>query len=527
MCNNPNWQPLEFKENGDMKGIVIDTMKILKKNLNIKFEYIKTKSWSQSQQYLKEKKCDILPAAIKTAKRSKYAIFTHPYLHYKLAIITQDDKPFVENINDIIDKSISRKKGSGLISKLKSLYPNINIIETKGYLEALAKVSKGEAYCTIATLPVASFYINQFKLNNLHVAGYIDMTYRLSIATRNDKIELKNILDKALRNISPQEYQKINNKWTGVQLKSQFDYSLLIKIAIFIFVIVLFILYRQKLLSTNNKELKKLIDEKTKNLKEINENLEQKVIIEIEKSKKQEKQLNEAAKMAQMGELIGNIAHQWRQPLSVITTITSGMQLEKEYDRLSDDKFNTSCDTILRNSQYLSNTIETFRNFITEDHKLKRFIIQDRINIALNIIDPLLKSNNITLINNINYENKIETLLISGNLSQVIINIFNNSKDILEEKNISNPWIKISLEKIETYAQLTIEDNGGGIKEENLLKVFDPYFTTKHKSQGIGMGLYNTYNLVTKNLNGKIYVKNTQNGAKFFIEIPIKLQENS
>ncbi|MCK5111220.1 MAG: transporter substrate-binding domain-containing protein, partial [Arcobacteraceae bacterium] len=313
MCNNPNWKPIEFAEENNMNqmsGIAIDTMKLIENKLNIKFQNIPTKNWTQSQQFLKEKKCDILPAAIKTKKRKKYANFTKPYLNYKLAIITKNDKPFVKNIEGIIDKSIARKKGSGLIHKLKAKYPNINIVETKDYLEALQKVSNGTVYCTIATLPVASYYINQFALNNLHIAGYTNMTYNLSIAVRDDKPELLSILDKTLEAISKREHKDIYSKWANVKIKEQFNYTYLINTLILIFIIVVFITYRQLLLKKQNQKLKDMVEEKTKELKEINENLEQKVIFEVDKSSKREKQLFEAAKMVQMGEMIGNIAHQ-------------------------------------------------------------------------------------------------------------------------------------------------------------------------------------------------------------------------
>ncbi len=523
MCNNPNWEPIEFKnKDNEMNGIAIDTMKLIEKKLNVKFQSIDTKNWTQSQQFLKKKKCDILPAAIKTAKREKYAKFTTPYLNYKLAVITKNDKPFINGIEDIIDKSISRKKGSGLIHKLKAKYPNINIVQTKDYLEALQKVSQGEVYCTVTTLPIASYYINHFALNNLHIAGYTNMTYRLSVAVRNDYSILLSILNKTLATISKDEHKNIYNKWANVKLNEKFDYTYLVNSLILIFVIVVLIIYRQILLKKQNKNLQAIVDEKTRELKEINENLEQKIVIEVDKSKKREKQLFESAKMAQMGEMIGNIAHQWRQPLSIISTAATGMKLEKEYGILEDKRFNEACDLIDKNSQYLSKTIDTFRNFIKEKKSEQNVVLQDRIDIAIDITKPILDNNHIKLINEIDYTNPIEHTMTIGELSQVIINIINNAKDILMEKNIQDPWIKIILQQQNNNVMITIEDNGGGIEDDYISKIFDPYFTTKHQSQGTGLGLHMSYKIITESLNGKIYVKNTNEGAKFFIDFPIK-----
>jgi len=242
---------------------------------------------------------------------------------------------------------------------------------------------------------------------------------------------------------------------------------------------------------------------------------------EIKLASQQERQLQESTKMAQMGEMIGNIAHQWRQPLSVISTSASGMMLEKEYNILSDEKFEIHCDNILNNSELLSETIEIFRDITTEKKELIKVIVQDRINIAIKVLSASLDNENIKLINNIDYNHPIELTIMVGELSQVIINILNNSKDILIEKNIKEPWIKIDCKKQNNIVFITIEDNGGGINSDLITKIFDPYFTTKHQSQGRGLGLHLSYKIITENLNGKLYTKNSENGATFYIEIPI------
>ncbi|RLA76556.1 MAG: hypothetical protein DRG78_18825 [Epsilonproteobacteria bacterium] len=174
MCNNPNWEPIEFAQDNDlnnMSGIAIDTIKLLEKKLDVKFENVPTKSWGESQQFLKEKKCDILPCAVETSKRKEYANFTKPYLNLPLAIFTTKDKKVVSGLDEIMDKPWTRQKGSGLITKLKKNYPNMKVIETKGDKEALQYINSGKAYFTIATLPVASHVISKYMLNDLHIAG--------------------------------------------------------------------------------------------------------------------------------------------------------------------------------------------------------------------------------------------------------------------------------------------------------------------------------------------------------------------
>ena len=518
MCSNPNWEPIEFY-NEDTKypdGIAIDTLKLIEKNLDnkIKFEYVPTKNWSESQKFLKERKCDILPAAIQTLKRQKYASFTSPYLKYKLAIITKYDKPFVDSIDQIIDKSIARKKDSGLIHKLRTIYPNVNIIETEDYLESLKKVSQDEAYCTIATLPVASYYINKFAINNLHIAGYTDMKYNLSIAVRDDRPELLSILNKSLKNISQNDHKEIYNKWSSTQLIEKIDYSLVWKIGLVILILLVIIVYW-------NYKLKMLVNERTNELLELNKSLNNIVKEEVENNRKNEFKLMEQAKMVSLGEMIGNIAHQWRQPLSIISSATSGMQVQKQMNILTDEEFLNSCKVINNNTQYLSKTIDTFRDFIKEDKSIKDILLQERIDKVLEIITPSLKGNHINLINKIDYSDPIKMILNIGELDQVIINIINNAKDILVERKIEHKIITLDLDKQQDKIIISIEDNGGGIPDDIMPRIFEPYFTTKHQSIGTGLGLHMSYKIVNESLNGDLYVENTKNGAKFFIELPL------
>ena len=245
-------------------------------------------------------------------------------------------------------------------------------------------------------------------------------------------------------------------------------------------------------------------------------------ILDLTDIKRREHILSQNVKMAQMGEMIGNIAHQWRQPLSVITTAASGIRMKKEYAQITDEELYTLLDSIVLNSEHLSSTIDVFRNFIKEKVELKEVIIQDRINNALAIIETRINNEHITLINNVNYEVPLKAIIIVGELSQVIINIINNAIDILVHQKDPIKTIELDLLKDEDNILITIEDNGGGISEKTMAHIFEPYFTTKHKSVGTGIGLYMSYDIIVNHMKGNLYAKNTDKGAKFFIELPIE-----
>ena len=278
------------------------------------------------------------------------------------------------------------------------------------------------------------------------------------------------------------------------------------------------------IVNKNIKYIKKVLDHERSlenELKELNETLEQKIKTEVEKNLKQERVLAESAKMAQMGEMIGNIAHQWRQPLSIISTVSTGVIAQQEIGILDDKTLIKNMEKINDSSQYLSETINTFRDFLKEEKVLKEQTLQANIKSALSIVGTVLKDVNIEIIQEIDYENLITITMVSGELPQVIINIINNAKDILLERKIKDGWVKLSLSTKNSKAIITIEDNAGGIPKDVLPKIFNPYFTTKHQSVGTGLGLHMSKRIVQESLQGDLYAKNSKNGGMFIIEIPL------
>ena len=252
---------------------------------------------------------------------------------------------------------------------------------------------------------------------------------------------------------------------------------------------------------------------------------EQSLKQQIMENKQKDKILGEQSKMVAMGEMIGNIAHQWRQPLSVISTAATGMQMQKEYGILNDNIFNESCEAINNNAQYLSKTIDDFRNFIKGDRDKKIFILKDEIDSFIHLIEGTIKSNNIDI--QLDLEDDIEMDGYPNELTQCMINIFNNAKDALVEKNIDEKIISITTKKTNDKIEITIKDNAGGIPQDILPHIFEPYFTTKHKSQGTGLGLNMTYNIITDGMDGTIeainqtyeYENKEYTGAEFIITL--------
>jgi signal transduction histidine kinase len=221
---------------------------------------------------------------------------------------------------------------------------------------------------------------------------------------------------------------------------------------------------------------------------------------DITEIKRKDELLLQQSKLASMGEMIGNIAHQWRQPLSVISTSATGIQVQKEYGLLTDEILDKSCSTINENTQYLSKTIDDFRNFIKGDREKKDFSLVNSIQSFLHLLESIIKSNNIKIV--IDVDENIKVYGYENELIQCFVKIFNNSKDVLENVEYADRLFLISAEIKQEKLILKLTDNAGGIPQDILTRIFEPYFTTKHQSQGTGLGLHMTYNIIVDGMNG-------------------------
>ncbi len=227
-----------------------------------------------------------------------------------------------------------------------------------------------------------------------------------------------------------------------------------------------------------------------------------------QKLEEKQEQLKQHAKMAALGEMLENIAHQWRQPLSVISTAASGLQLAKETGRNMDESRELDTLSLINDTaQNLSKTINDFSDFFKPDKEKTRFLIQQCYSQSIKILESKLQSDHIQIIENIE---DLSLFSYRNSMIQVFINIFNNAKDILEKVQNQPRLIMIDIFKENDKLVILIKDNGGGVPLEIMDKIFEPYFTTKHKSQGTGIGLYMVKEIVEKHLMGTIEVSNVK-----------------
>ena len=231
------------------------------------------------------------------------------------------------------------------------------------------------------------------------------------------------------------------------------------------------------------------------------------VLSHIKNNRQKDSMLAQQSKMAAMGEMLQNIAHQWRQPLSSISMLSSGVKFKKEYGLLNDEDLSKSMDDINTSTKYLSQTIEDFSDFFNPNKKVVLFNLNKTINKALNLLEVQFKDKEIKIIQNIE---DIDIYGYENEFIQVIINICNNARDELIKSNSGEKIIIVEVLKKDDGVHIKIKDNAGGIKEEIMDRIFEPYFTTKHKSQGTGIGLYMSREIIVKHMKGSMSVQNDE-----------------
>ena len=255
-----------------------------------------------------------------------------------------------------------------------------------------------------------------------------------------------------------------------------------------------------------------------KELELLNQSLEQKVKEEIEKNREKEQLLVQKSKFIALGEMISNIAHQWRQPLSELSSILMFIKFKYSINALDSQTMEKKSQEADRVLEYMSHTIDDFRNFFMPKKEKEEFYLYKAIDSVMTIVSSGLESYNIRI--DIDIDEKLVLKTYLNEYQQVVLNILKNAKDVLVEKEVKNPFIKITAFEELDYVILYIEDNGGGITVEPKSKIFEPYFTTKSQSDGTGIGLYMSKIIIDKNMKGKLRVRNTNLGAKFVIVIP-------
>lgn len=479
MCVDPDWKPFEIiNEQGQHEGIAADLITLISKRLNINIKLITSKTWEETLNYSKNKKCDLLSFVNDTPKRREWLIFTEPIFEDPNVLVARNEYPMIEDLSKI-KASIALPKGTAMYEKFSKDFPNLVFIPVDSEEEAFNLVENKKVDLTLRSLIVTAYTIKKEGLFNLKIVGKPSpYSNKLRIGVLKEEPILRDILNKGVSTITQKDVDKIINNHVSIEVNTINYYSIGFWIISLSFVIMGLILLWNHLL---RKEVKK----------------------ELEKNLIQAELLFQNKKEAELGKLIANISHQWRDSLTKISYINlTTLAKLKLKQKITDEELTKSSNKIEESLDFMSQTMQNFLDFYKPSVNQINFDIKESIKSAISIINTKIKNHDLI----INYEikDKLSILSIRNQWMQIWINLINNSINQAIKKNISNPMINIIIEK----DSIIFEDNCGGF-EENVLNAFN-----ENRLNGLGLKMCKD---ILKKDGWKVEITNTKIGTSIKI----------
>lgn len=517
LCVRDDFMPYEDLINNEYKGILSSYFILFEKMIHIPIKVKNIKS--------NHNRCDII-SSIEFLNKNQNLILTKPYMVSPLVVVTKSTELFISDFNNLNHTKFGLAKNFNYIQELKNIYPNVNEQLVNSVRIGFHKVNKGELFGQIGTLADAAYFFQTDFKGELKITGKTDsvaLKFQMGIS-KKDKV-LHTIMQKAIDNLEPSVHYNILSIWTNIRYDKGLDYKFLVEIVVVFLIIVVLISIFSFVLQQKNKKLQKIKNE----IIYLNQTLEQRVKEEVEQNKKHQLMLMQQSRLAKMGELVTMIAHQWRQPLGSINSILINMQLNfinKKFDFSKKEdiiKYNQYLDKqfikLNNYSKYLSDTINDFIYFYQPSKSKKLIPVTSAIDKALGMVESDFKFQGINI--NKEYNHTMQLEIYENELIQVILNILKNSEENFIQKDIENPTISILTKTIDNHFVIVLCDNGKGIENNILNKIFDPYFSTKNIKNNTGLGLYMSRMIIQEHFNGEIDLVNSNNGVCFNIRLEL------
>jgi two-component system, NtrC family, C4-dicarboxylate transport sensor histidine kinase DctB len=362
------------------------------------------------------------------------------------------------------------------------------------------------------------FFVIVIPFLSIFLITFLSISYHLKLSSNNFESNIKEYKELYLQTNKENNNLDlfIENKINENKIMNTEYSSFMLAVTSVVTLFMAFFSYIMILITKDVvKKYKIEVQEREEELHSLNENLSMKVQSGIEEGKQKDKKILEQAKLARIGSMISMIAHQWRQPLTELSGILMELETATRFKKADEKHILGAIERSDKMIQFMSNTIDDFRNFYKPDKVKEEFLVSDSCKNAINIIGASLKNFNIKL--NINIENDKRIFGYPTEFSQVILNILSNAADILVERSIKNPQIDLNIDTKGILSIITIKDNAGGIAQKNQELIFDPYFSTKDSSKGTGLGLYISKLIIERNMGGELSVYNDAHGAVFKI----------
>ena len=263
-CVVSDMMPYSGFTNGKLTGIVYDYVNLIEDKIGIPIFILKTKSFSESLEYIKNDKCDFIPALSKTQEREKIVNFTQSFTQIPYVLVTKKNVPFISDIKNINNKKVAVVNDFSIFNIIRNKYKNIDLVKVSSLEEGLQKVNNDEVFAYLGTNATIWYKLQNELIDGLKISAKIDEISDIRIAVNKNDIQLGEILDKFISHIDKNTKEVILNKWLSPQYNKEFDFALIGKILTVILLILLGVLYRQRLLNEMNKSLSLKVEEKTK-----------------------------------------------------------------------------------------------------------------------------------------------------------------------------------------------------------------------------------------------------------------------
>jgi len=534
---------INITKDGKVTGFWADLLAHIAREENWEIEYVKS-PWDEGLKNLYENNIDIMPDVAFTKKRTKLYDFANtPILASWSRVYVRENDKRVKSLEDLTGMRIAGLSGSvniegpdGIKKLVQSFNLQCSVVEFESYDDVFEALLDGFADAVITNRNYGDEYIKHHPAKKTPImlspvsltfaftkdsekTQYLQsrIDYNMSELMNDSHSVYYDLLTKYFENQIAEKKITVTPMWVKVVLVS-------ILILFLGSVIIVYITKQQ-------------VRSKTKELQNLNNHLKEEIEKATEIKLTQEKILFEQQKHADMGQMIKSIAHQWRQPLNNIYIISQNLQDDWEqgekYTQAIAHEFKQQSELI----NHMSETIDDFLNFFKPDKEKATFNVTKSLLKCLRLVSAEMQAQKINnsfkctcgdTICELKDSFKIEDCDCKaicakgyeGEFSQIILNLLSNSMYAISENDRSYREIQIEISCLNDIINIIVRDNGGGIKEEILSKIFNPYFTTKQEGQGIGMGLHMSKTILEKHMGGSIVVQNTQDGLETTIKIP-------
>ncbi|WP_190275662.1 ATP-binding protein [Sulfurospirillum deleyianum] len=515
VCVIPRHLPYGDIVKNHYQGIGADTIKRLENDLDIPIQLLPTQDKEESFQALSDKQCDFIAMTTPLPDAEDRFVFTSSFLDVPLVVLTSDDKVYVPDFKTIQERSFVIHKEHPMIETLRLMVPLMRLDGVESNIEGLKRVENGEYYGFITSNLVVSHLFQHHLANRLKVSAQIPLSIPFGFAILKENEMLHAILEQSIKYSLKSEMETLVRKWVPERSPKGFDYHVVLQLVLFfmLFSALSFALYFEMRLKKSRLEVA------TQSLDALNQELESRIKEEVKISREKDMVMYRQSRFASMGEMIGNIAHQWRQPLMELSAILMELQAKVHFKKqLRDEEIIETISSSNRVIQFMSHTIDDFRNFFSPQKEFQRFCINAVVKESLHIMNATFHHHRIE----VEVREHLLDVMANGlknEYAQVMINLLSNAKDILVARGIVKKRIVIEIDEDAMASTVVVWDNAGGIEEENLAHIFEPFFT-KEKSNGTGIGLFMSRMIVENNMHGSMSVKNKKEGALFCVRLP-------